>query len=167
MVSDCFRDFFNGSDFYQFCSVVLVVSHFRESLERWFIHFLSQQSMYVLVFQSQPSFDIIPPLLSLISVPAAVTNLKVTESTTGRLSFNWTASQGELDKYDIFLYNPDKSLQDRVSGEQILQQYSFQNLVQGRLYKMVIVTHSGDLTNETSILGRTGNGLMCQHQEGF
>ncbi|XP_077194911.1 receptor-type tyrosine-protein phosphatase beta isoform X2 [Paroedura picta] len=89
------------------------------------------------------------------TVPAAVTNLKVTESTTGRLSFNWTAAQGELDKYDIFLYNPDKSLQDRVSGEQSLQQYSFQNLVQGRLYKLVIVTHSGDLTNETSILGRT------------
>ncbi|XP_048356636.1 receptor-type tyrosine-protein phosphatase beta isoform X1 [Sphaerodactylus townsendi] len=89
------------------------------------------------------------------TVPAAVTNLKVTESTTGRLSFNWTASQGELDKYEIFLYNPDKSLQDRVSGEQSLQQYSFQNLVQGRLYKLVIVTHSGEFTNEASILGRT------------
>ncbi|XP_054844181.1 receptor-type tyrosine-protein phosphatase beta isoform X4 [Eublepharis macularius] len=92
------------------------------------------------------------------TVPAAVTNLKVTESTTRRLSFSWTASQGELDKYDIFLYNPDKSLQDRVSGEQSLQQYSFQNLVQGRLYKMVIVTHSGELTNESSILGRTVPG---------
>ncbi|XP_061495728.1 receptor-type tyrosine-protein phosphatase beta isoform X2 [Rhineura floridana] len=89
------------------------------------------------------------------TAPAAVTNLKVTESSTGRLSFNWTASQGELDKYDIFLYNPDKSLQDRISGDRNLQQYSFQNLVQGRLYKMVIVTHSGKLTNESSIFGRT------------
>ncbi|XP_066489420.1 receptor-type tyrosine-protein phosphatase beta [Tiliqua scincoides] len=89
------------------------------------------------------------------TAPAAVTNLKVTESTTGRLSFNWTASQGELDKYDIFLYNPDKSLQDRISGDRNLRQYSFQNLVQGRLYKMVIVTHSGKLTNESSIFGRT------------
>ncbi|KAJ6651427.1 hypothetical protein lerEdw1_021000 [Lerista edwardsae] len=89
------------------------------------------------------------------TAPAAVTNLKVIESTTGRLSFNWTASQGELDKYDIFLYNPDKSLQDRISGDRNLQQHSFQNLVQGRLYKMVIVTHSGKLTNESSIFGRT------------
>ncbi|KAH0616681.1 hypothetical protein JD844_027982 [Phrynosoma platyrhinos] len=89
------------------------------------------------------------------TVPAAVTNLKVTERTTGRLSFSWTASQGELDKYDIFLYNPDSSLQDRISGNQNLQQYSFQNLVQGRLYKMVIVTQSGKLTNESSIFGRT------------
>ncbi|XP_062440532.1 receptor-type tyrosine-protein phosphatase beta isoform X2 [Rhea pennata] len=89
------------------------------------------------------------------TVPAAVTNLKVTESTTGRLSFSWTTSQGELDSYDIFLYNPDKSLHDRISGEQHMQECSFQNLRQGRMYRMVIVTHSGDLTNESSVFGRT------------
>uniref|UniRef100_A0A8B9SG66 Protein tyrosine phosphatase receptor type B n=1 Tax=Anas platyrhynchos TaxID=8839 RepID=A0A8B9SG66_ANAPL len=89
------------------------------------------------------------------TVPAAVTNLKVTENTTDRLSFSWTTSQGELDSYDIFLYNPDKSLHDRISGEQHLQQCSFLNLRQGRMYRMVIVTHSGDLTNESSIFGRT------------
>uniref|UniRef100_A0A8C3J8H9 protein-tyrosine-phosphatase n=1 Tax=Calidris pygmaea TaxID=425635 RepID=A0A8C3J8H9_9CHAR len=89
------------------------------------------------------------------TVPAAVTNLKVTENTTDRLSFSWTTSQGELDSYDIFLYNPDKSLHDRISGEQNLQNCSFQNLRQGRMYRMVIVTHSGDLTNESSVFGRT------------
>ncbi|PKU47797.1 receptor-type tyrosine-protein phosphatase beta [Limosa lapponica baueri] len=67
------------------------------------------------------------------TVPAAVTNLKVTENTTDRLSFSWTTSQGELDSYDIFLYNPDKSLHDRISGEQNLQNCSFQNLRQGRI----------------------------------
>ncbi|XP_068046304.1 receptor-type tyrosine-protein phosphatase beta isoform X1 [Anomalospiza imberbis] len=89
------------------------------------------------------------------TVPAAVTNLKVTEKTTDRLSFSWTTSQGELDSYNIFLYNPDKSLHDRISGEQHLQQCSFQNLRQGRMYRMVIVTHSGDLTNESTVYGRT------------
>ncbi|XP_015667280.1 receptor-type tyrosine-protein phosphatase beta [Protobothrops mucrosquamatus] len=89
------------------------------------------------------------------AAPAAVTNLKVTERTTGRLSFNWTTSLGEFDKYDIFLYNPDTSLQDRNSGNQNLQKYSFQNLVQGRLYKIVIVTHSGKLTKEAFIFART------------
>ncbi|XP_030404601.1 receptor-type tyrosine-protein phosphatase beta isoform X1 [Gopherus evgoodei] len=89
------------------------------------------------------------------TVPAAVTNLKVTENINGRLSFSWTTSQGELDSYNIFLYNPDKSLQDRISGDQNLQQCSFQNLRQGRIYKMVIVTHSGELTNESSVFGRT------------
>uniref|UniRef100_A0A8D0KTC3 protein-tyrosine-phosphatase n=1 Tax=Strix occidentalis caurina TaxID=311401 RepID=A0A8D0KTC3_STROC len=89
------------------------------------------------------------------TIPAAVTNLKVTENTTDRLSFSWTTSQGELDSYDIFLYNPDKSLHARISGEQHLHQCSFQNLRQGRMYRMVIVTHSGDLTNESSVFGRT------------
>ncbi|XP_019370273.1 PREDICTED: receptor-type tyrosine-protein phosphatase beta isoform X1 [Gavialis gangeticus] len=89
------------------------------------------------------------------TVPAAVTNLKITESTTECLSFSWTASKGELDSYDIFLYNPDKSLQHRISGDQSLEKCSFPNLQQGRMYRMVIVTHSGDLTNESSIFGRT------------
>jgi len=101
--------------------------------------------------------------LSLFSVPAAVTNLKVTENTTDRLSFSWTTSQGELDSYDIFLYNPDKSLHDRISGEQHLQKCSFQNLRQGRMYRMVIVTHSGDLTNESSVFGRTGKNIYENH----
>lgn len=105
-------------------------------------------------------FQIIQSALSFpISAPAAVTNLKVTERTTGRLSFNWTTSLGEFDKYDIFLYNPDTSLQDRNSGNQNLQKYSFQNLVQGRLYKIVIVTHSGKLTKEAFIFARTGKAL--------
>ncbi|XP_006121625.2 receptor-type tyrosine-protein phosphatase beta isoform X1 [Pelodiscus sinensis] len=89
------------------------------------------------------------------TVPAAATNLKVTENTNGHLSFSWTTSQGDLDSYNIFLYNPDKSLQYRMSGDKKLQQCSFQSLLQGRMYKMVIVTHSGELTNESSIFGRT------------
>ncbi|KAJ7405698.1 Receptor-type tyrosine-protein phosphatase beta [Willisornis vidua] len=77
------------------------------------------------------------------TVPAAVTNLKVTENTTDRLSFSWTTSQGELDSYDIFLYNPDKSLHDRILGEQHLQQCSFQNLRQGRKYRMELGSEGG------------------------
>ncbi|XP_074868976.1 receptor-type tyrosine-protein phosphatase beta isoform X2 [Carettochelys insculpta] len=49
----------------------------------------------------------------------------------------------------------DRSLQDRIQGDRNLQQCSFHNLQQGRMYKMVIVTHSGDLTNESSTFGRT------------
>lgn len=91
------------------------------------------------------------------SVPAAVTNLKITGNSTDSLSFTWTSSEGELDSYDIFLYNPDNTLHDRKSGNQVLQHCSFQGLLPGRLYKMVIVTHSGSLTNESSVHGRTGN----------
>ncbi|XP_029453044.1 receptor-type tyrosine-protein phosphatase beta isoform X2 [Rhinatrema bivittatum] len=89
------------------------------------------------------------------TVPAAVTNLRLTGNRTESLSFSWATSEGELDSYDINLYNPDKTFQDKKSGTQALQQCSFLGLLPGRLYKMVIVTHSGSLTNESSISGRT------------
>ncbi|XP_028934309.1 receptor-type tyrosine-protein phosphatase beta [Ornithorhynchus anatinus] len=89
------------------------------------------------------------------TVPAAVTNLKIIENTTGHLSFTWTTAEGELDWYNIFLYNPDRSLQERAKVEPKIQHWSFQNLLQGRLYKMVIVTQSGELSNESFVYGRT------------
>ncbi|XP_007463603.1 PREDICTED: receptor-type tyrosine-protein phosphatase beta isoform X4 [Lipotes vexillifer] len=89
------------------------------------------------------------------TVPAAVTNLRITENTTRQLSFSWTPSEGELKWYNIFLYNPDRTLQERAQVGPQVQSFSFQNLLQGRMYKMVIVTHSGELSNESSIFGRT------------
>ncbi|KAM6215978.1 receptor-type tyrosine-protein phosphatase beta [Rhynchocyon petersi] len=89
------------------------------------------------------------------TVPAAVTNLKITENSTKHLSFSWTASEGELNWYNIFLYNPDRTLQERAQVDPQVQSISFQNLLQGRMYKMVIVTHSGELSNEAFIFGRT------------
>ncbi|XP_073645328.1 receptor-type tyrosine-protein phosphatase beta isoform X2 [Tursiops truncatus] len=89
------------------------------------------------------------------TVPAAVTNLRITENATRHLSFSWTPSEGELKWYNIFLYNPDRTLQERAQVGPQVQSFSFQNLLQGRMYKMVIVTHSGELSNESSIFGRT------------
>lgn len=89
------------------------------------------------------------------TVPAAVTNLRITENSSRHLSFSWTASEGELSWYNIFLYNPDKTLQERAQVDPLVQSFSFQNLLQGRMYKMVIVTHSGELSNESFIFGRT------------
>uniref|UniRef100_A0A8C9C648 protein-tyrosine-phosphatase n=1 Tax=Phocoena sinus TaxID=42100 RepID=A0A8C9C648_PHOSS len=89
------------------------------------------------------------------TVPAAVTNLRITENATRHLSFSWTPSEGELKWYNIFLYNPDRTLQERAQVGPQVQSFSFQNLLQGRMYKMVIVTHSGELSNESSVFGRT------------
>ncbi|XP_005374368.1 PREDICTED: receptor-type tyrosine-protein phosphatase beta isoform X1 [Chinchilla lanigera] len=89
------------------------------------------------------------------TVPAAVTNLRITENSTKHLSFSWTSSEGELNWYNIFLYNPDRTLQERAQVDPQVQSFSFQNLLQGRMYKMVIVTHSGELSNESFIFGRT------------
>ncbi|XP_036905344.1 receptor-type tyrosine-protein phosphatase beta isoform X1 [Sturnira hondurensis] len=89
------------------------------------------------------------------TVPAAVTNLQITENSTRHLSFSWTSSEGELNWYNIFLYNPDRTLRERAQVDPQVQSFSFQNLLQGRMYKLVIVTHSGELSNESFIFGRT------------
>ncbi|XP_038636399.1 receptor-type tyrosine-protein phosphatase beta isoform X1 [Scyliorhinus canicula] len=89
------------------------------------------------------------------TVPAAVTDLKLQDNSIEILSFNWTKAEGECDSYEIFLYNSDKTLHDRKSGIQNLEECSFQNLTPGKMYKLVIVTHSGGLTNESSVFGRT------------
>ncbi|XP_056656711.1 receptor-type tyrosine-protein phosphatase beta isoform X2 [Monodelphis domestica] len=89
------------------------------------------------------------------TVPAAVTNLRITENSTSHLAFTWKTSEGELNWYNIFLYNPDKTLQERAKVDPGVQHCAFQNLMQGRMYKMVIVTHSGELSNESFIFGRT------------
>lgn len=101
-----------------------------------------------------------------LPVPAAVTNLKITDNSTRHLSFSWTASEGELSWYNIFLYNPDKTLQERAQVGPLVQSFSFQNLLQGRMYKMVIVTHSGELSNESFIFGRTGETQAGMDWEG-
>uniref|UniRef100_A0A667GHZ6 protein-tyrosine-phosphatase n=1 Tax=Lynx canadensis TaxID=61383 RepID=A0A667GHZ6_LYNCA len=89
------------------------------------------------------------------TVPAAVTNLRIVENSTRHLTLSWTTSEGELNGYNIFLYNPDGTLQERAQVNPRIQSISFQNLLQGRMYKMVIVTHSGELSNESFIFGRT------------
>ncbi|XP_069484347.1 receptor-type tyrosine-protein phosphatase beta isoform X2 [Ambystoma mexicanum] len=89
------------------------------------------------------------------TVPAAVTSLKITEHSMQSLSFAWVVSEGAMESYEILLYNPDKTLHDRKSGNPDLERCTFEGLLSGRLYKMVIVTRSGTLTNETWALGRT------------
>uniref|UniRef100_A0ABI7X0N3 protein-tyrosine-phosphatase n=1 Tax=Felis catus TaxID=9685 RepID=A0ABI7X0N3_FELCA len=89
------------------------------------------------------------------TVPAAVTNLRIVENSTRHLTLSWTTSEGELNGYNIFVYNPDGTLQERAQVNPRIQSISFQNLLQGRMYKMVIVTHSGELSNESFIFGRT------------
>ncbi|XP_048215432.1 receptor-type tyrosine-protein phosphatase beta isoform X1 [Perognathus longimembris pacificus] len=96
------------------------------------------------------------------TVPAAVTNLRITENSTRHLSFSWTSSEGELNWYNIFLYNPDRTLQERAQVDPPVQSFTFQNLLQGRMYKMVIVTHSGELSNEAFIFSRTVPATVSQ-----
>lgn len=61
-----------------------------------------------------------------------------------------------MDVYQLILYNPNGTQKEKLQGND-LSEYHFQKLVPGRIYKLVIVTHSGDLTNKATEDARTGS----------
>ncbi|XP_061578272.1 receptor-type tyrosine-protein phosphatase beta-like isoform X2 [Cololabis saira] len=86
--------------------------------------------------------------------PAIVTDLSI-QTTTTSLSFHWSPPVGEFDFYEVFLYKYDDLLQEKRRIQSSSQQCSFQGLRPGSPYRMVILIHSGDQTNETSTPART------------
>ncbi|MEQ2160610.1 hypothetical protein GOODEAATRI_001063, partial [Goodea atripinnis] len=89
------------------------------------------------------------------SDPASVTDLSIKTSTTASLSFQWSPPEGDFQLYEVFLYKSDDSLQESRQVQPSIQQCSFQGLRPGALYRLVILVHSGDQTNQTSMLART------------
>lgn len=91
-----------------------------------------------------------------VSGPAAVTDLAVKSNTTTSLSFTWTPPDGEFDLYQISLYRQDDSLQETRRSRVSSQQVFFQGLTPGAPYRLLVVTHSGEHSNQSSIWARTG-----------
>nr|XP_033491257.1 receptor-type tyrosine-protein phosphatase beta-like isoform X2 [Epinephelus lanceolatus] len=87
--------------------------------------------------------------------PAAVTDLSVKANTTTSLSFSWSPPDGEFDLYEMFLYKSDDALQEKRRGQPSSQQCSFQGLRPGAPYRMVVVTHSGEQSNQSAVWART------------
>uniref|UniRef100_A0A7N8WT85 protein-tyrosine-phosphatase n=1 Tax=Mastacembelus armatus TaxID=205130 RepID=A0A7N8WT85_9TELE len=87
--------------------------------------------------------------------PAAIADLSVKTNTTTSLSFYWSPPEGDFDLYEVFLYKSDDSLQEKRRVQSSSQQCSFLGLRPGAQYRMVVLTHSGDQTNQSSIWART------------
>ncbi|XP_070686515.1 receptor-type tyrosine-protein phosphatase beta-like [Pempheris klunzingeri] len=87
--------------------------------------------------------------------PATVTDLLVKTNTSTSLTFHWAPPDGEFERYDFLLYKRDASLQESRQGPASSQQCSFQGLTPGALYRVVVVTQSGEQSNRTSIWART------------
>ncbi|XP_038146926.1 receptor-type tyrosine-protein phosphatase beta-like isoform X2 [Cyprinodon tularosa] len=87
--------------------------------------------------------------------PASVTGLSIKTSSTTSLSFQWSPPEGDFQIYEVFLYKSNESLQESQWIQPSIQQCSFQGLRPGALYNLVILVHSGDQTNDTSMLART------------
>lgn len=99
----------------------------------------------------------------LLSGPAAVVDLAVQTNSTNSLLFRWSPPEGDFDSYELFLYRSDDSLQERRRVQPGSQQSSFQGLTPGAPYRMVVVTHSGEQSNQTSAWARTGTSRARAH----
>ncbi|XP_029379627.1 receptor-type tyrosine-protein phosphatase beta [Echeneis naucrates] len=87
--------------------------------------------------------------------PAAVKNLAVKANTTNSLTILWSPPEGEFQLYEVVLYQSDQTLQERHRVQSSTQLISFQGLRPGAPYKIVVLTHSGQQTNQSSIWART------------
>ncbi|NXG53692.1 PTPRB phosphatase, partial [Psilopogon haemacephalus] len=89
------------------------------------------------------------------SVPAPVVGLKASNrNQTDRLWFTWGPAAGDVDFYELNLYHPNGT-QKETWQRKDLKEWQVQGLVPGRKYTLVVVTHSGDLTNAANAEGRT------------
>ncbi|KAM6973817.1 receptor-type tyrosine-protein phosphatase beta [Aplochiton taeniatus] len=87
--------------------------------------------------------------------PAAVTDLAIKANTTNSLTFYWGPPEGVFEAYDICLYRGDDKLQDRRSGPPSMVQCLFQGLQPGAPYRVVVLTRSGEQTNDSAAWART------------
>ncbi|XP_029018669.1 receptor-type tyrosine-protein phosphatase beta [Betta splendens] len=93
------------------------------------------------------------------TVPSAVSSLQVQSSgRRDRLAVSWHHGQGSRSSYEVVLYD----VSGAVLGSQLLgpdhTSHLFPGLIPGRLYRAEVVTHSGQLTNNASAMGRTSPG---------
>ncbi|XP_038563697.1 receptor-type tyrosine-protein phosphatase beta [Micropterus salmoides] len=90
------------------------------------------------------------------TVPSSVSSLQVQSSgRTDRLMVSWQHGEGSRSSYQVVLYD----VSGATLGAQTLgaehTSHVFSGLIPGRLYRAEVITHSGELTNNISAVGRT------------
>ncbi|XP_051918305.1 receptor-type tyrosine-protein phosphatase beta-like isoform X2 [Hippocampus zosterae] len=90
------------------------------------------------------------------TVPSAVTSLRA-EAGDGcdRLRASWQRCQGGVSGYRLSLSAPDGSLRARERLGPEVTEFIFSGLTPGRLYRVEVLSLSGDLANAASVHART------------
>lgn len=97
----------------------------------------------------------------LCSVPAAVVSLKAQSGNqSDALYVKWDQGPGDLNGYLVTLCNPNGSQQARTQLDSKASMFVFSDLVPGRLYRVEVLSLSGELSNAASTLGRTGENTI-------
>ncbi|XP_061532399.1 receptor-type tyrosine-protein phosphatase beta-like isoform X2 [Phycodurus eques] len=90
------------------------------------------------------------------TAPSAVTSLRAESGDAcDQLRVLWRRGQGGVDGYRVSLSAPDGSLraQERLGSD--VMEFIFGDLTPGRLYRVDVLSLSGDLANGTGVHGRT------------
>ncbi|XP_058272942.1 receptor-type tyrosine-protein phosphatase beta isoform X2 [Hemibagrus wyckioides] len=89
------------------------------------------------------------------TAPSQVKNLRLVPGTLGgSLRASWSAGEGDVDYYNVFLlHNGRVEMPRRVPKQD--NGTDFEDLVPGQLYTVRVQTVSGELTNDSSVSGRT------------
>ncbi|TRY92037.1 hypothetical protein DNTS_026802 [Danionella cerebrum] len=87
--------------------------------------------------------------------PGAVGNLSLGESGSRFLQVNWTSAPGDVDHYEVQILFNDTQESPAVNLSSSARGFLFSELTPGRLYKMVVSTHSGSFQRAQILKGRT------------
>ncbi|XP_072310010.1 receptor-type tyrosine-protein phosphatase beta [Eucyclogobius newberryi] len=90
------------------------------------------------------------------TVPAPVSSLEIQSlGHTDRLCVSWQHGDGGRSSYQVTLYDSSgASLSAQIMGTDH-NSHTFAGLVPGHLYRAEVITHSGELINSATALGRT------------
>ncbi|XP_039516167.1 receptor-type tyrosine-protein phosphatase beta-like [Pimephales promelas] len=87
--------------------------------------------------------------------PGAVGNLSLMERGSSFLRVNWTSAPGDVDNYEVQILFNDTQVSPSVNLNSTVREHMFSMLTPGRLYKMVLSTHSGSYQRAEILEGRT------------
>lgn len=92
-------------------------------------------------------------------VPSKVKNIHISNSgDSSSLKVSWTPGQGDVDGYSVFLYRESRQLDVR-SVLKHQNEVMFGSLQPGQLYRVIVQSVSGELVNNNTASGRTGQKL--------
>lgn len=93
------------------------------------------------------------------SVPSKVKNIHVSNGgDSSSLKVSWTPGQGDVDGYSVFLYGERRQLAVRSLLKQ-QNEVTFGSLQPGQMYGVTVQSVSGELLNNNTASGRTGQNL--------
>ncbi|XP_073725516.1 receptor-type tyrosine-protein phosphatase beta [Misgurnus anguillicaudatus] len=87
--------------------------------------------------------------------PGAVRNLSLLDSGTTFLRVTWTPAPGDVEYYEVQIIHNDTPVLPAVNLSGTVKEHVFSSLTPGRLYKIVLSTHSGSFQRAQIIEGRT------------